>query len=128
MLGRDRHLARQRRRGPRAARLGLFTQALAPLAVPAARVVPSFDPVEDGDGEVLAAGPAVLVEELVWNDRAGDWVAAPREVVDEAPWRATYEVELRFSRGRHLIEIKFVSPEPDVVCSIVLSNWVVRVR
>jgi hypothetical protein len=32
--------------------------------VAAARVVPGFDPVEDGGGELFSALPVVLVEEL----------------------------------------------------------------
>lgn len=83
--------------------------------------IEDFDTVSDWT-------PAVLIEEVVWDDRAGDWVAAPRRVVGDTTWQATYEAELRFRRGRHRIEIKFVSPEPDVVCSIVASNWEVRVR
>ena len=34
------------------------------VAVAAARVVSGFDPLEDGEGELLAGRPAVSVEEL----------------------------------------------------------------
>jgi hypothetical protein len=42
-------------------------------------------------------------------------------------WQATYDAEIQFAPGKHLIEIKFVSPV-ELVCSMVLSNWEVNVR
>ena len=39
------------------------------VAVPAFRVVPGFDPVEDRRSELVAAGPVVLVEEFSLQDR-----------------------------------------------------------
>jgi hypothetical protein len=70
---------------------------------------------------------ATLVEEIVWNDKKGAWVAAPKRIVGDTMWCATYDADLQFRPGRHLIEIKLVSRE-EAVCSIVLSNWKVRVR
>ena len=46
----------------------------------AMRVVPAFDPFEDGGGELRSAGPVVLVEELTLEtgeERFGDAVDAP---------------------------------------------------
>jgi hypothetical protein len=70
---------------------------------------------------------AALVEEIVWDDDEEAWVAAPKRIVGDTMWRATYDATLQFSPGQHLIEIKLVSRE-EAVCSIVLSNWKVRVR
>jgi hypothetical protein len=69
---------------------------------------------------------ATLVEELVWDDAKETWIAAPKRIVGDTMWCATYDAALQFNPGRHLIEIKLVSRE-EAVCSIVLSNWKVRV-
>src|SRR4051812_35222919 len=70
---------------------------------------------------------AALVEELIWDGNKRQWVAAPQDFRGEASWQATYDVELQFPPGTHLIEIKHISRD-DVVCSIVLSNWIVKVK
>jgi hypothetical protein len=70
---------------------------------------------------------ARLVEELVWNIHKEDWIAAPQDIEGEALWCATYEAEFQFQPGEHLIEIKIISRE-QAVCSIVLSNWSVKVK
>ena len=70
---------------------------------------------------------ATLVEELIWDDATQDWVAAPGTFEGETTWRATYDVQLQFPPGQHLIELKIISREA-VVCSIVLSNWTVKVK
>jgi len=70
---------------------------------------------------------AAMVEELVWEIEKEDWIAAPQDIEGEALWCATYDVRLQFPPGEHLIEIKILSRE-EAVCSIVLSNWRVRVK
>ncbi len=70
---------------------------------------------------------AKLVADTVWNDKREEWVSRPKKMVGEMSWQATYEAEVQFAPGKHLIEIKFVSPI-EHVCSIVLSNWEVSVR
>jgi hypothetical protein len=69
---------------------------------------------------------AALVEEIIWSDEEQAWVAAPKGMIGDTLWCATYDAALQFRPGRHLIEIKLVSRE-EAVCSIVLSNWKVRV-
>ena len=56
-----------------------------------------------------------------------EWIPRPKKIVGETMWQATYDAELQFPRGKHLIEIKFISPI-EHVCSIVLSNWKVTVK
>lgn len=53
-----------------------------PVAVTAARVVPGFDVLVDGQGQVLAAGPVLAVEEL---ELEGAEEALDDAVVEESP-------------------------------------------
>jgi hypothetical protein len=71
--------------------------------------------------------PMTLVEELISVD--GEMVArssVQEPVYGEAPWQATFERELTFSRGKHLIEIKVVSEIEGMTG--VISDWVVTVK
>ncbi len=70
---------------------------------------------------------AALVEEAIWDAKKEDWVPRPKRVADDTMWCATYDAPLQFTPGRHLIEIKFLSRHA-AVCSIVLSDWQVRVK
>jgi hypothetical protein len=70
---------------------------------------------------------AKLVEELLWDIEKEGWIAAPQDIEGEALWCATYDAELHFQPGEHLIEIKIISRE-EAVCSIQLSNWTVKVK
>lgn len=67
---------------------------------------------------------AGLVEELVdvdGEERLRSEADEPFE--DETPWDGTYEAPLTIPRGRHSIEIKIVSQQPDLLRSTVLSGW-----
>jgi hypothetical protein len=73
--------------------------------------------------------PARLVEELVHlngKERLRSEVKKPLR--GETPWDGTYEAELTFGKGKHTVEIKMVSGEPDVLRFLVLADWPVRVR
>ena len=67
-----------------------------------------------------------LVEDLV-QSAAGQWVLRGKKTGEGVPWSGTYETEIQFPKGQHLIEIKIISRVPEV-SSIVLSNWKVNVR
>jgi hypothetical protein len=69
---------------------------------------------------------ASLVEDLL-DDGKGGWVLRGKAKGEGAYWSGTYETEIQFPKGHHLIEIKIISRVPEV-CSIVLSNWKVYVR
>ena len=70
---------------------------------------------------------AKLTDDQVWSDEKEDWIPRPKKIQGETVWRATFQAELQFSPGKHLIEIKFLSAIKQV-CSIVLSNWEVSVK
>jgi hypothetical protein len=70
---------------------------------------------------------AGLVSDTMWDEEKEEWVPRPKENMGEMSWQATYEAEIQFVPGKHLIEIKFVS-SVELVCSMVLSNWEVNVR
>ena len=69
---------------------------------------------------------AVTVSDLVWNEKKEEWVPRPKKVVGEMSWQGTYEAEIQFTPGKHLIDLKFVSPMKDG--SVVFSNWEVNVK
>ncbi len=72
---------------------------------------------------------ARLVEELVVvEDQEMLRSEAEEPFEDETPWSGTYEAQLVLPRGRHSLEIKIVSPEPELLASRVLSDWTVNVR
>ena len=70
---------------------------------------------------------AKVVADTVWDEKREEWVPRPKKIVGEMSWQATYDAEIQFPPGMHLIDIKFVSPI-EHVCSIVLSNWAVNVK
>lgn len=71
---------------------------------------------------------ARLVEELVTvDDDEMLRSEADEPFDDETPWEGTYEAQLRIPAGRHVIEIKIVSQDPDLLASRVLADWVVTV-
>jgi hypothetical protein len=69
-----------------------------------------------------------LVEELVFVGD-GEILRAEAEepFEDETPWEGTYDAELNFPSGRHSIEIKIVSRQPELLRSMVLSDWDISV-
>jgi hypothetical protein len=84
-------------------------------------------PTEQGDLESHADWiKADLVEELV---QAGEGEILRSEAEepfeDETPWSGTYEAALKIPAGRHSIEIKIVSGQPDLLRSLVLSDWII---
>jgi len=71
---------------------------------------------------------AKLVEELVIvDDEEMLRSEAEEPFEDETPWEGTYEAQLRFPAGRRSIEIKVVSRQPELLSSLVLSDWEVLV-
>ncbi len=71
---------------------------------------------------------ARLVEELVTVD--GEEMLrseAEEPFLEETPWEATYDAKLVFPAGRHSIEIKVVSHQPELLRSVVLSDWNITV-
>jgi hypothetical protein len=70
---------------------------------------------------------AKLTADTVWSDEKDEWIPRPKKVTGETAWQATFEAELQFTPGKHVIEIKFLS-SIEHVCSIVLSNWEVSVK
>lgn len=73
--------------------------------------------------------PARLVEELLYvNGREYLRSEYKKPLKDEASWDGTYEAELTFEKGKHSIEIKIVSGEPNVLRSLVLADWSIRVK
>ena len=72
---------------------------------------------------------ASLVEELVWVDEKEILRSDAQEPFDgETPWWGTYEAPLSFPPGKHSIEIKIVSEDPELLTSAVLSGWEITVR
>ena len=71
---------------------------------------------------------ARLVEELVTvGDEEMLRSEAEEPFEDETPWDGTYEARLVIPAGRHSIEIKLVSHQPELLRSMVLSDWEVSV-
>jgi hypothetical protein len=68
---------------------------------------------------------APLVEDLL--DSEGGWMLRGKAKGEGMYWSGTYEAQIQFPKGHHLIEIKLISRVPEV-CSIVLSNWKVYVQ
>lgn len=67
---------------------------------------------------------ATLVEELVFVDDEEMLRSEAKEPFeDETPWDGTYEAQLSFPPGRRSIEIKVVSRQPELLNSLVLSDW-----
>ena len=69
-----------------------------------------------------------LVEELV--DVGGEEMLRSQALEpfeDETPWEGTFEAQLTIPRGRHSIEIRILSPQPDLQRSMVLSDWEINV-
>ena len=60
-------------------------------------------------------------------DSEGGWMLRGKAKGGGMYWSGTYEAQIQFPKGHHLIEIKVISRVPEV-CSIVLSNWKVYVR
>ena len=70
-----------------------------------------------------------LVEELLYiNGKELLRSEYKKPLKGEAAWDGTYEAELTFPKGKHSIEIKIVSGEPNVFRSLVLADWPIRVR
>ena len=71
---------------------------------------------------------ARLVEELVTvGDEEILRSEAEEPFEDETPWEGTYEAKLVIPAGRS-IEIKIISQHPDLLRSLVLSDWDVTAR
>lgn len=90
------------------------------------------DPDEPTDSEDLDSATdwekAELIEELVFvDDEQMLRSEAEEPFEDETPWSGTYEAQLVFPAGRHLIEIKIVSGQPGLLASRVLADWEVSV-
>jgi len=71
---------------------------------------------------------AHLVEELVSVE--GEEILrseAQEPFEDETPWEGTYEAQLLIPSGRRSIEIKVVSQHPELLRSLVLSDWDITV-
>lgn len=72
---------------------------------------------------------AELVEELVYvDDKEMLRSEAEEPFEDETPWDGTYEAQLKLPEGRQSIEIKIVSHIPELLRSMVLSDWEVEVE
>jgi hypothetical protein len=72
---------------------------------------------------------AELVEELVTVD--GEEMVrseADEPFEDETPWEGTYDAKLLIPAGRHSIEIKIVSRQPELRRSLVLNDWPITAR
>ena|SRR5579863_7838163 len=72
---------------------------------------------------------AQLVEELVTVDDEEMLrsEAEPLSYEDEIPWEGTYDAQLAIPPGRHSIEIKIISQRTDLLRSLVLTGWEVKV-
>jgi hypothetical protein len=72
---------------------------------------------------------ALLVEELVFVEGKEKLRSEAHESFDgRAPWWGTYDAPLTFPKGKHSIEIKIISLEPDLHSSAVLSDWRIEVK
>jgi hypothetical protein len=69
---------------------------------------------------------AKIVADTVWSEEKNEWVSRSKKNNGGTRWQVTYEAELDFQPGIHLIEIKFLS-SIEQVCSLVFSNWEVSV-
>jgi hypothetical protein len=73
--------------------------------------------------------PARLVESLLYvNGKEYLRSEYKKPLKDEVSWDGTYEAELTFQKGKHSIEIKIVSGEPHVLRSLVLADWMVKIK
>jgi len=73
--------------------------------------------------------PARLVEELVNVDGEEMLRSEAEEPFEqETPWEGTYEAPLVLPAGRHSIEIKIISRHPELLYSMVLADWEMKVR
>lgn len=71
---------------------------------------------------------ASLVEELVTVDDEEMLRSEAHEPFeDETPWDGTYDAQLVILPGRHSIEVKIVSQNPDLLASRVLTGWDITV-
>jgi hypothetical protein len=71
---------------------------------------------------------ARLVEELVTVDGVEMLRSEAEEPFEEeTPWEATYDANLVLSAGQCSIEIKVVSHQPELLRSVVLSDWHITV-
>jgi hypothetical protein len=71
---------------------------------------------------------ARLIEELVTvDDEEMLRSEAEEPFEDETPWEGTYDAVLNLPAGRRSIEIKILSRKPDLLRSMVLSDWGVSV-
>ena len=71
---------------------------------------------------------AHLVEELVTVEGEEMLRSEAQEPFeDETPWEGTYDAQLKISAGRHSIEIKVISQHPELLRSLVLTDWYVTV-
>jgi hypothetical protein len=72
---------------------------------------------------------AELVEELVFVDDEEILRSEAEEPFeDETPWEGTYEAKLHLPEGCQRLEIKIVSNHPELLRSMVLSDWEVNVH
>jgi hypothetical protein len=71
---------------------------------------------------------AKTVADEIWDDENEKWIPRPKKTTaGETMWQGTYEAQLQFPPGKHVIEIKFISPI-EHVCSAVFSNWEFNVK
>jgi hypothetical protein len=69
-----------------------------------------------------------LVEELVDVDGEEMLRSQTQEPFeDETQWEGTFEAQMTIPAGRHTIEIKILSPQPDLQRSMVLNDWEINV-
>ena len=90
------------------------------------------DPSKPSDQEDLDSKSdwtkADLVEELVSVDGEEMLRSEAQEPFeDETPWDGTYEAQLVVPAGRRSIEIKIVSQHPELLHSVVLSDWEITI-
>ena len=72
--------------------------------------------------------PTQLVEELVTvDDEEMLRSEAEEPFEDETPWEGTYEAQLVIPAGRHSIEVRIISAEPELHHSMVLTGWEIHV-
>jgi hypothetical protein len=71
---------------------------------------------------------ARLVEELVTVDDEEMLRSEAQEPFeDETPWEGTYDAQLVIPAGQHSIEVKILSPHPELLASRVLTGWDITV-
>jgi hypothetical protein len=105
----------------------------------------SYGPMEDAAFFVRLGNPDQPTDEFDFNSRH-DWVGTQlvEELVnvdgeemlrseaegpfeDETPWDGTYEAQLVIPAGRHSLEIKIISGQPELLSSRVLTGWEITV-